>query len=410
MAAKTLFSLGEIYPSDFLKPGEEPRCQPIELKLVMEDNGLVHLEKTAPKEAMWGKYWYRSGINQTMKNELKNIVDSILPLMKFEENSVWLDIASNDGSLLSFVPDSFIKVGVDPAEDSFKQEAEKHADLIIQDYFSADVYKKARFGNQKAKVITSIAMFYDLEKPEDFLKDIYDTLDDNGVWVMQLSYTPLMIYQIAFDNICHEHVFYYSLLDMRSMLERNGFMIMDCCLNNVNGGSFRLYIMKNIGDREVFSTDTYRDVCHFRITSLLMSELEDGEEPTDKIAEWYDFHDEIIALKDDVVSFIKEIKSKGGTIWGYGASTKGNTLLQYFGLDKTLISGIADRNIDKWGLRTVGTNIPIYSESDMRKAKPDYLLILPWHFISEFKEREAELLKAGTKFIVPCPKFQIISA
>jgi len=220
MASKELFSLGAIYPSDFLKPGEEPRCEPIELKLMMEDNGLVHLEKTAPKEAMWGKYWYRSGINKTMTAELKNIVDSVLPLMKFEKNQIWLDIACNDGTLLSFVPNTFIRVGIDPAKDSFKQEAEKHADIIIQDYFSAEIFNKT-FVGQKVKVVTSIAMFYDLENPEQFIRDVDEILEDDGLWVMQLSYSPLMIHQTAFDNICHEHFAYYSFCGSMSTLLNN---------------------------------------------------------------------------------------------------------------------------------------------------------------------------------------------
>lgn len=405
MASVELFSLGKLYPSDFLKPGEEPRCEPIELKLVMEDNGLVHLEKTAPNEAMWGRYWYKSGINQTMKDELKNIVDSILPLMKFEENSLWLDVASNDGTLLSFVPDSFIKIGIDPIEDSYKQEAEKHADEILQHYFSADVYKRSRFGSQKAKVVTSIAVLYDLEDPDKFVRDVYEILEDDGIWVMQLSYTPLMIHQLAVDNILHEHWAYYGLGSLTDLLYANGFTVCDCQLNDVNGGSFRVYAMKNTANVKKFGTQPYRDVCLFRMDGVRLLENANRINNADT---WYWFFNNVNELMATTVKFIKSEKEKGKTVWGYGASTKGNTLLQYFGLTSEFIIGIADRNIDKWGLRTVGTNIPIYSESDMRKAKPDYLLILPWHFISEFKERERELLASGTKFIVPCPKFEII--
>lgn len=405
MAKSELFSLGKLYPSDFLRPDEMPRCGPVELKLMMDEHGLVTLDKTAPKEAMWGRYWYRSGINQTMRSELKNIVDSVLPLMKFEENSIWLDVASNDGTLLSHVPEKFIKVGIDPAEDSFKTEAEKYADEIIQDYFSKDVYQYSRFGRQKAKVITSIAVFYDLERPEEFIKDIDAVLDDDGLWVMQLSYSPLMMYQVAFDNILHEHFAYYSLTTLKQLLEASGFRIMDCQLNDINGGSFRVYIMKQRGDHKLFSTQPHRDVCEFRIYSLLAYEKEIRANDS---YSWMLFHEKIKSLKERVINFIKVEKQNGKTFWCYGASTKGNTLLQYFGLDNKLIDGIAERNIDKWGLRTIGTNIPIYSESDMRKARPDYLLILPWHFISEFKEREKDYLIGGGKFILPAPEFEII--
>lgn len=401
---ETLFSLGALYPSDFLRPEEKPRCEPIELKLVMDDEGFVKLEKTAPKESMWGeRYWYKSGISQTMKLALQDIVNSILPLMQWEENDIWLDIACNDGTMLSYVPKDFIRIGIDPS--SFP-EAQNRADLVIKDYFSTTVYRASNFGGQKAKIITSIAMFYDLEKPEEFIKDVHEILEEDGLWVMQLSYSPLMISQLAFDNICHEHIYYYSLFNLNYLLDMNGFQIVDCQLNDVNGGSFRVYIMKSEANIEKFSTQPYRDVARVRIDSLLAWEEEIGM-ANSKI--WDKFYKNIQHLKKDIVEFIKGAKLLGHTVWAYGMSTKGNTLLQYFGLDNTLIDGGADRNRDKWGLRTVGTNIQIHSESDMREAKPDFLLILPWHFLSEFKEREKELLESGTKFIMPCPKFEIIT-
>ena len=405
---KELFTLGDVYVSDFLKPTENTHNTPIEMKMMLEtESGLVRLEKSAPNNIMYGKYWYRSGINQSMRTELKSIVDSILSLGKFYENDLWLDIASNDGTLLSFVPKTFIRLGIDPADNSYSAEARKQANEIIQDYFSTKAFKSSSFGKQKAKVITSIAMFYDLEDPKTFIDDVYEVLDDDGVWVMQLSYTPLMLKQLAFDNICHEHIYYYSLFNLKRLLDAAGFRVMDVQLNDTNGGSFRIYVMKERGNKTKFSTQPYRDVCEFRINSLLAYEntLKLGDEQT-----WIDFFDKINNLKTNLVSFIRAEKAKGKTIWAYGASTKGNTLLQYFGLDNTLIDGIAERSIYKFGLRTIGTNIPIFSEAEMRGVNPDYLLVLPWHFINEFVEREADYLRGGGKFIVPCPEFKIITS
>lgn len=405
MESRKLFSLGKLYPSDFLKPDESPRCEPVELNLIMDEEGFVRLEQFAPNEVMWGKYWYQSSVTGIMRNELKNIVESIISLMKFDKGDTFCDVACNDGTLLSYVPNYFCKIGVDPADDSFKRKAEKHADFIIQDYFSAAGYKNSVYGNQKINCLTSIAMFYDLDNPKQFIKDVYEVLDDNGLWVMQLSYSPLMIYQTAFDNICHEHKYYYWLTGLINLLGANGFEVVDSQLNETNGGSIRLYIMKDIGDKRKFGTQSHRDVAKFRIGSLIEFEsvLRISEEAT-----WEGFFNCIVGLKEKVVSFITNAKKEGKSVWGYGASTKGNTLLQYFGLDNTLIDGIAEKSQEKWGLRTVGTNIPIYSEEDMRKAKPNYLLILPWHFVSEFKEREVSLLWSGTKFILPCPNFEII--
>lgn len=402
---KELFTLGNLYVSDFLKEGESPRGGSVEMKMMMDENGSVRLEQIAPLDTMYGKYWYRSGINNTMKKELNGIVNSITDIVKLKENDLWVDIACNDGTLLSYVPKNLLRVGIDPVDDSYKIESEKHSNLIIQDYFSHDVFKNSKFGNLKAKVITTIAMFYDLEEPKKFVNDIVKVLDDNGVWVLQLSYTPLMIEQLAFDNICHEHVYYYSLFNIKKMFKECGMDIIDVQLNDTNGGSFRIYCMKENSDKTKFGTQPYRDICRFRINSLLQYE---ESLKLDSVDTWLDFYNRINELKEKTVSFIKSEKEKGKKIWGYGASTKGNTLLQYFGLDHTLIDGIAERSPYKFGLKTVGTNIPIYSEQEMRNQKPDYLLVLPWHFIDEFVEREIEFLQNGGKFIVPCPKFEII--
>ena len=399
-----LFTLGELNVSDFIPLTSFTNNQ-YELKLMLEEEtGAVRLEKSAPLSSMYGKYWYRSGINQTMKDELKNVVESITKVIKLKENDIWLDIASNDGTMFDFMPKNIIKIGVDPCDDSYKNESEKKANLIIQDYFHYDTYKSSKFGKMKAKVITIIAMFYDLDKPDEFLQDVFKVLDDDGLLVMQMSYTPLMLKQLAFDNICHEHIYYYSLFNIKKILERNGFTIVDCTLNDINGGSFRIFMKKGMYVSR-FHTQPFRDVSEFRIKSLLKYE---ENLKLDDVETWNDFFNRINKLKEKTVSFIKEEKSKNKTVWGYGASTKGNTTLQYFGLDNTLIDGIAERSPYKWGLKTAGTNIPIYSENEMRKAKPDYLLILPWHFINEFKEREKDYLIGGGKFIVPCPKFEIV--
>ena len=402
---KKLFTLGPLYVSDFIKGDESPRGDKIELKLMMTEDGNVRLQQSAPLDTMYGKYWYRSGINNSMREELRNIVESILEVKPLKENDIWLDIACNDGTLFTFLPKDIIKIGIDPVDDSFKKESEKYADVIVQDYFTANSFKSTKFGHLKPKVITSIAMFYDLEYPDPFIKDVYDILDDNGLWVLQLSYTPLMIEQLAFDNICHEHIFYYSLFNLKNLFEKHGFQIIDCQLNDTNGGSFRVYAMKQTADTKTFATQPHRDVCRFRVKSLLAYE---ETLHLDLVSTWESFYAKINDLKYQTVSFIQQAKLDGKKVWGYGASTKGNTLLQYFELDSTLIDGIAERSIHKFGLKTVGTNIPIYSEDEMRKAKPDYLLVLPWHFINEFCERERDFLAGGGKFIVPCPKFEII--
>jgi hypothetical protein len=248
-------------------------------------------------------------------------------------------------------------------------------------------------------------MFYDLDDPNVFINDINKVLDDNGVWVIQLSYTPLMIQQLAFDNICHEHIYYYSLNSLKNLFDNHGLKIVDAELNDVNGGSVRVYIQKNTANISSFATGPLRDVCNFRVQSLL--EYENLNYDISKPEIWEEFNKKITALKEQTVNFIKQEKAKGKIICGYGASTKGNTLLQWFDLDHTLIDAIAERSPYKFGLKTIGTNIPIKSEEEVRAMNPDYMLVLPWHFISEFIQREDEFLSKGGKFIVPCPQFEI---
>jgi SAM-dependent methyltransferase len=401
-----LFSLGELYVSDFIKQDSDARAGKHDMTMVLDERyGAARLEKCTPIHSMFGKYWYRSGTNLTMTNELKGIVDSVKSVHKLKDGDLWLDIACNDGTLLKFVPDNVLKLGIDPAENSFLEESSKVADEVIQDYFTIDSFNRSKFKDKKVSVVTCIAMFYDLDEPEDFLMDVYDVLDDNGLFVLQMSYTPLMIKQLAFDNICHEHVYYWSLFSLKRLLEKCKFKIVDCQLNDVNGGSFRIYIKKDVSNVGTFGSSPYRDVCNVRVESLLTweSNLKLNERHI-----WDDFISKVRDLRYQVTHFIKEEKSKGKTICGYGASTKGNTLLQYFDLDNTLIDAIAERSPYKFGLKTIGTNIPILSEEEVRKMKPDYMLVLPWHFITEFIEREKEYLDNGGKFIVPCPTFQII--
>lgn len=402
---KILFSLGKIFVSDFLKPHEQPRCEPVDMTLMLDDNGAVRLEKLAPKESMWGKYWYRSSISQIMKDQLKDIITSTLDVFKLQDGEIWCDIAGNDGYMLSQVPSRLTRINIDPADDTFRIESEKHCDLVIQDYFSSEVFRKSKFGNVKAKVISVISMFYDLDEPGKFLDDVNEILDNDGLFILQLSYTPLMLEQLEFSNICHEHTYYYSLFNIKRLLENHGFRIMDVQLNNTNAGSFRLHVMKHSANIGKYASQTHRDVCNFRISSLLSYEK---TLKLDEVETWTNFYNRIMELKEKTIGFIKQAKAEGKTIMGYGASTKFNTLLQVFSLDSNLIIAIAERSPAKYGTRTIGSNIPIISESEMRERQPDYLLIGPFQFLSEFIDREKEYLQKGGKFIVLLPSFQII--
>jgi SAM-dependent methyltransferase len=402
-----LLDIGDHYVSDFIKSQSDyDGRKKYSLDLYLDEElGAPRLKNLAPPETMWGQYWYRSGINTSMTVELQNIVTEITSRIKLKQDDIWLDIACNDGTLLKAVPNNLKKIGIDPADNSYHKESSQVAE-VIQDYFSLDAWKRTSVGNKKAKVITCIAMFYDLDNPHPFVEDLYNVLDDNGLLVLQMSYTPLMVKQMAFDNICHEHVYYYDLKSIEKLFEMHGFDVVDCSLNDTNGGSFRIYLRKSVALRDGFATAPLRDVCNYRVSTILNYEKNVLDISNPKI--WWEFQIRLDQLRSQVVRFIREQKAVGKTIYGYGASTKGNTLLQYFNLTNDDVSAIAERSPYKFGLQTIGTDIPIISEDEMRQAKPDFALVLPWHFINEFVNREKSFLDNGGSFIVPCPEFKLI--
>ena len=259
--------------------------------------------------------------------------------------------------------------------------------------------------HRRPKIVTSIAMFYDLDDPNAFVRDIKRVLAQGGLWIVQMSYLPLMLKTNELGNICHEHLEYYSLHSFEYLLARHGFRIVDVEINNVNGGSLRAYIRNEDAKDDRFGDVTYRELAAERVQMLRDSEKSLG---LDMIAPYREFSIWVQRIKQDVVGFIKNVVDEKKTVYVYGASTKGNTLLQYFGLDHTLVAGAAERNPDKWGKLTVGTHIPIVSEADARAAKPDYFLVLPWHFLEEFQAREKSYLLSGGRFIVPMPYFTLI--
>ncbi|NDB57453.1 methyltransferase domain-containing protein [bacterium] len=405
---KKILELGDHYVSDFMKPGAEMReTKPWSLDLYLDQTiGAVRLDGVAPLDKMYGQYWYRSGTNATMTKLLGDVVAEVTSRTKTQSGDIWLDIACNDGTLLRQVPDYMTKVGIDPADDSFLAESTKHA-RVIQDFFTKDAWNRLGLGpDAKAKVITCIAMFYDLDNPRPFIRDAHDILTDDGVFVLQMSYTPLMLKQLAFDNICHEHVYYYDLNSIKKLFESEGFVLRDCTLNDANGGSFRVTFQKDTADEKTFATRQIRDVCEMRIAATLQYENAWWNITDEDL--WKEFGDNIWNLKKQVLDFLHQAKAEGKKVYGYGASTKGNTLLQLFGITPDLVTAIAERSPYKFGLLTVGTNIPICSEEEMRAANPDYLLVLPWHFIDEFVKREQDFISKGGKLVVPCPTFQVI--
>jgi len=401
-----VLDLGEHFVSDFIAPGAADGTKaPLELVLCRRCR-LLQLKHTVPAETMYQNYWYRSGTNQTMRNALADIANKAETLIHLKEGDSVIDIGCNDGTLLgSYRTGGIRKIGFDPAE-NLADFSRKAADKLVVGFFDSETFRKdPELAGGHPKIVTSIAMFYDLEDPNKFVSDIKAVMDPQGLWIVQMSYLPLMLKTNEFGNICHEHLEYYSLTSFEHLLDRHDFDVVDVELNDINGGSLRAYIRNRNADQNRFADATYRELARERVQALLDQEMKLG---LDEIDVYKEFAIWVNRIKEDVVGFIKSQVGNGKKVYVYGASTKGNTLLQYFELDHTLITAAAERNADKWGKVTVGTHIPIVSEEEARAAKPDYFLVLPWHFLEEFRQREKAYLLSGGKFIVPMPHFTLI--
>lgn len=388
----------------FAEPrGERPVERTIPVELVRCDMtadqdacGLLQLRHTVPGSILYGSYWYRSGVNDTMTRNLHEIAAQAEELVGLEAGDLVVDIGCNDGTLLDGYRRRDVRfLGFDPS-DVARYAVDKGYD-VERDFFTPDALAR-RYPDQKARVITSIAMFYDLEDPASFVEGVAAHLAETGVWVMELHYMPLMLERNAFDVIVHEHLEYYSLAVIERLLAQAGLEVVRAELNDVNGGSIRLFIGHQ-GRLPVPSQDR---------EALQKLRIEEFEMALDGPRPYAEFARGAERVRDDLRTLCDELTAAGNTIHVYGASTKGNTILQFAGIDSSLIPHAADRNPDKWGSETIRTKIPIISEEESRALRPDYYLALPWHFLDEFVARESDFLERGGKFIVPLPDVRTI--
>jgi len=385
--------MGNFYLSNFMSNNKKSIKFPLEIVLC-KNCYLLQLKHNAPRSLLYSEnYGYRSGINQTMKQELKEIVEKSLNMYgEVKKVKSVIDIGTNDGTLLSYYPKSVFRVGIDPIK-KFKKESKKHANIIISDYFS---YKnvKQKMKNKKADIITAISCFYDMENPNTFIEDVKKVLDERGIFVIQQNYLVEMLTQNAIDNIVHEHLEYYSLMSLQNLLERHGLQVFDLELRDLNGGSIRTYV--GFAGKHSISASVIKQVELEKLLNLNRKKA------------YVDFANRVKSIKKKLNAFIIEKVNDGKKIYVYGASTRGNTLLQYFNLNNKLINKAAERNSEKWGTKIASVGIPIISEAQARHEKPEYMLVLPWFFREEFLKREKKYLDSGGHFIFPLPEFEVI--
>jgi len=380
-----VFDFGKQIIANHFHHKNDHACQPLPLNLVRCGKcNLVQLADKTDVDLMYRNYWYQSGINQSMRGHLKGLADQILQWSKVGPEDCIIDIGCNDGTFLGYFQSVGTRIGVDPSNVRPTVQCE-----YINDYFTYESANRVLVG-RKAKLITSIAMFYDLNDPSSFVRDIRRVLADDGLWVVELSYLPIMMENTAYDSVCHEHVVYYRMKTFLETLKDTDIIPVHVEINQMNGGSFRVFLAPN--GRSDGSVE-----------ALLQKESDEGYEDN---YPYKRFSDGVKKSADILVNFLDENKEK--IVYGYGASTKGQIIMQYCGIGPDRIRAIAERNPLKYGLYTPGTNVPICSEDEMRATKPDYLVFFPWYFLREFVDREKSLHEQGTRFVTPLPQFSII--
>ena len=398
-----VFDIGDQYlqGSFEIAGSAEPSKEKIPMQLLRCDPGrqdgacgLLQLRHSVPPEVLYANYWYTSGTTQTMTRHLAGIANSALKYVP-AENSRVLDIGCNDGTLLDNYPQSFEKWGVDPSDIALTA-----ADRInlVQDTFPSQQLRE-RLRETEFDVVTSIAMYYDLSDPVGFAAEIEGLLAEDGIWIVEMSYMPMMLFMNSLDTVCHEHLEYYSLTVLEHIAAVAGLRIIDADLNDINGGSIQLVLCKKGSQR-------HADGCQ---NLDLLREFEAGLQLENSTAIMA-FRERVEDQRAEMISLVSDIQSRGETIHVYGASTKGNVLIQWYGFDRNELPYAADRNPKKVGAKTVGTGIEIISEADSRAMQPDYYLVLPWHFRREFLEREKDTIIAGTKMIFPLPELLVVSS
>jgi len=345
--------------------------------------GLLQLSRTYDLRQMYGPtYGYKSSTNEAMVEHLCGIAGKLQALVQLEPGDSILDIGCNDGTLLSaFKAVGLHKIGIDPSSSKFE--------LPNDVQLHVDFFPASKISLPKLKLITSVAMFYDVHDPLNFMASIEKALTDDGVWFSEQLYAPHMLRNTAYDSICHEHLCYYGFKQIKDMAGKCGLKIIDGEVNDVNGASFQFVAAKTSA-------------------SYLINEAK-----LNKLAR---LEDDMGALKKSFVGGLAGVKqrigaffSKNGSVLGYGASTKGNVLIQHCGITAAQMPFIADRYPWKVGRVTPGSRIPIISEKDARQMNPKHFFVFPWHFRDGIISREWDFLSRGGRLVFPLPRFEIIA-
>jgi hypothetical protein len=388
---KTVVDLGKLYPSGFLKP-DEKLSEDDKVPLVAcrcEDCKLVQLKYTVELDEMYRQYWYSSSLNKSMVSSLHEIVEEVEGRINLTDEDYIVDIGANDGTMLQMYNHG-IKIGFDPALNLHKP----NCHTFINDYFTAEAYWKVT--DKKAKVVTAIAMYYDLPDPVGFTKDVASILEEDGLFVVQFTDLLAMFTLTAYDSFCTEHLEYYTLQNVVDIFEKAGLRVIDVSYNDVNGGSVRV-------------TAVHNDNIHMASKRVTISLVEEFNYFSTHDFDF--FNKNIDETKMKVSGFLAWAKKTGNVVHMLGASTKGNTLIQHCEINPDLVPFAGEVNPEKFGLRTAGSNIEIISEDESLIKHPDYLLCPIWHFKNSIlnNPKIKDYLNSGGHLVFPLPKFTVVS-
>lgn len=389
-ALHEIISLGDQYLLRLTAEPSDTVRAPLDL-VNCRQCGLVQLRHTVHRDVLHREHWYQSGVNESSRLALLDVAETAMSLAQPRAGAVVLDIGCNNGFLLRQYPEELVRIGFEPAR-NIAPLATDGGNTVIGEFFSAMAFE--RVSQVRAKIITAIAMLYDVDTPNEFVADVAACLDDDGLAVFQLMYLPTVIERRAFGTICHDHLCYYTLRSLERVIDAHGLEVFDVELNEANEGSMRALVQREGG--------------RFPISDRVKT-MRQRERELDRLEVYEQFGEAVQKIREQVVDVVHSAVRSGGRVYGYGASTKGHVLLQYCGLGPNEITAIADRMPEKDGMIMAGTRIPIVSEERMRADHPDVLLLLI-PFVEEALQRESAYLSRGGRFMIPTPEVRIVSS
>ena len=363
---------------------------------VCENCFLVQLtESSSPKE-IFSDYAYFSSYSSTWLKHAENYVQMMSEHYSFNENSLVIELASNDGYLLQYFKQKNIPVlGIEPAENVAKFAIKKGIDTKI-DFFTEDFATDLKNNNKQADLIVANNVLAHVPELNNFVTGIRILLKDNGIATLEFPHLLNLIEKNQFDTIYHEHFSYFSLITVIDLFKHHKLEVFDVEEISTHGGSLRLFV-KHHGNTNFSKTP--------KIKNILDKELDAG---LNKIDTYKNFSMAAEKIKKDLNFFLQNCKKSGKQVIGYGAPAKGNTLLNFCNIDKTLISYTVDKNIHKQGKYLPGIQIPIKPLEEIKKTKPDFVLILPWNLQNEIINEINFIQDWGGKFVIPIPEVKIL--